>query len=138
MGRTSPREVLPMLKTGSPDCLVERTFTTEISLENTKKTKKERIIPYYRNPLSVAKEYARMIETGEAKSGSDLARKLGISRVRVNHFIRLQKLDASIIQSIENLGDPLTSRIITERMLRPYVRDMKTKDALIKILSTIP
>lgn len=57
----------------------------------------------YRNPLYVAKEYARMIETGEAKSESDLARKLGISRVRVNHFIRLLKLDGSIIRSFLRL-----------------------------------
>ena len=92
----------------------------------------------YHNPLYVAKEYARMIETGEAKNESDLARKIGISRVRVNHFIRLLKLDASIIQTIEKLGDPLQSRIITERMLRPYVRNLKEKDELIKIISTVP
>ena len=82
-----------------PNCLVDRTFTIELSLDNTKKSKKERIIPNYRNPLYVAKEYARMIETGEAKSESDLARKMGISRVRANHFIRLLKLDASICAS---------------------------------------
>lgn len=92
----------------------------------------------YHNPLYAAKEYARMIETGEAKNESDLARKIGISRVRVNHFIRLLKLDASIIQTIEKLGDPLKSRIITERMLRPYVRNLKEKDELIKIISTVP
>lgn len=92
----------------------------------------------YRNPLYMAKEYARMIETGEAKSESDLARKMGISRVRVNQFIRLLKLDTSIIKAIEKFGDPLTSRIITERMLRPYADNIKTKDTLIKILSTIP
>jgi len=127
-----------MLKTGSPDCMADRTFTIEISLANTKKPKKERIIPIYRNPLYVAKEYVRMIETGEAKSESDVARKLGISRVRVNHFIRLLKLDTTIIQSIDKLGDPLKSRMITERMLRPYVRNLDNKDSLIKMLSTIP
>ena len=99
------------------------TFDECINLDNTKKPKKGRILPNYRNPLYVAKEYTRMIETGEAKSESDLARKMGISRVRVNQFIKLLKLDALIIQSIEKLGDPLTSRIVTERMLRPYVRN---------------
>jgi hypothetical protein len=72
-----------------------------------------------------------MIETGEAKNESDLARKLGISRVRVNQFIRLLKLDTSIIKAIEKLGDPLTSQIITERMLRPYVRNSKAKSSSI-------
>jgi len=113
---------------------VERTFTIEFSLDTNKGQKRQRIIPIYRNPLYVAKAYARMIETGEAKSESDLARMIGISRVRVNHFIRLLRLDTSIIQAIETLGDPLTSPIITERMLRPYVHDMKTKAALIKIV----
>jgi len=86
---------------GSPDCTVERTFTTLVCLENTKKRKREPINPNYRNPIYVAKEYAQIIETGEAKSESDLARKMGISRVRVNQFIKLLKLDALIIRSIE-------------------------------------
>ena len=124
---------------GSPNCLENRTFTIVLCLDKTKKPKKERIFPNYRNPLLyVAKEYAGMIETGEARSESDLARKMGISRVRVNHFIRLLKLDASIILTIEKLGEPLTSRMITERMLRPYVCNLKKLDSLIKIISTIP
>ncbi len=62
-----------------------------------------------------------MIKTGQAKSEADLARKLGISRVRVNQIIRLLKLDTQIIKQIEKLGDPLSSQIVTERMLRPYI-----------------
>ncbi len=130
--------VNPLYHIGSPDCLENRTFTTVIYLVPTNRPRKERIIPHYRNPLYVAKEYARMIDTGEAKNESDLARKLGISRVRVNHYIRLLKLGASIIQSIEKLGDPYTSRIINERMLRPYVLNPKKKGSLIKIIATIP
>ena len=115
---------------------MDRTFTIAICLDNPQKSKKEWIATNYRNPLYVAKAYARMLETGEAKSESDIARIMGISRARVNQFIKLLKLDTLIHQSIEKLGDPLKSPIITERMLRPYVHDMKTKDALIKILST--
>ena len=62
-----------------------------------------------------------MINSGEVKSEADLARKLGISRVRVNQIVRLLKLDSLIIKHIEKLGDPLPSQIITERMLRPYI-----------------
>jgi len=43
-----------------------------------------------------------MIKTGQAKSEADLARKLGISRVRVNQIMRLLKLDSRIIIQIEN------------------------------------
>jgi len=104
-----------------------------ICLGNNKKLREERILPNYRNPLYVAKEYARTIETGEAKNESDLARKMGLSRVRVNHFIRSLNLDVSIIQYIEKLGDPLTSQMITERMLRPYILNPKAKGYLLKI-----
>ena len=62
-----------------------------------------------------------MIKTGQAKSEADLARKLGVSRVRVNQIIRLLKLDTQIVKQIEKLGDPLSSQIITERILRPYI-----------------
>jgi hypothetical protein len=85
----------------------------------------------------VAKEYAWMLETGEAKSESDLARKMSISRVRFNHFIRLLKLEASIVQTIEKLGDPLASRMINKRMLQPYGRNLENKYSLIQIISTI-
>jgi len=63
-----------------------------------------------------------MIETGQAKNESDLARKIGISRVRVCQYVRLLSLDASIVNALEQLGDPLTERVITERRLRPYLR----------------
>jgi hypothetical protein len=63
-----------------------------------------------------------MIESGQAKNETDLARKIGISRVRVCQYVRLLSLDASVVKALEQLGDPLTERVITERWLRPYLR----------------
>jgi len=63
-----------------------------------------------------------MIESGQAKNESDLARKIGVSRVRVCQYVRLLSLDASIVKALEQLGDPLKERVITERRLRPYLR----------------
>ncbi len=62
-----------------------------------------------------------MIDNGQVKNQSSLARKLGISRVRIHQILNLLKLDSLIIQELKRLGDPLKSRIITERMLRPHV-----------------
>jgi len=76
-----------------------------------------------------------MIEIGQAKNESDLARKIGVSRVRVCQYVRLLSLDGSVIKALEQLGDPLTKRIITERLLRPYLR--KTHKEQQKILSLI-
>jgi len=76
-----------------------------------------------------------MIETGQAKNESDLARKIGVSRVRVCQYVRLLSLDDSVIKALEQLGDPLTERVITERCLRPYLR--KTPKEQIKIYTMI-
>jgi len=62
-----------------------------------------------------------MIDKGQVKNQSDLARKLGVSRARVTQILSLLKLDSLILQELEKLGNPLKSRIITERMLRSYV-----------------
>ena len=76
-----------------------------------------------------------MIESGQAKNESDLARKIAISRVRVCQYVRLLSLDASIVKALEQLGDPLTKRVITERRLRPYLR--KTPKEQLKIYTMI-
>ncbi len=76
-----------------------------------------------------------MIKTGQIKSEADLARKLGISRVRVNQIVRLLKLDTQIVKQIEKLGDPLSSQIVTERMLRPYVGiSLNVQESVLQII----
>jgi hypothetical protein len=62
-----------------------------------------------------------MIDSGQVKNQSDLARKLGISKVRICQILNLLKLNPLIVKELEKLGDPLEAKIITERMLRPYV-----------------
>jgi DNA repair protein RadC len=62
-----------------------------------------------------------MINTGEVNNQADLAKIKGISRARITQILNLLKLDKSIIDKLEKLGDPIKSEIITERMLRPYV-----------------
>ena len=62
-----------------------------------------------------------MIDNGQVINQVELARKLVISRVRVCQILNLLKLNPLIVQELEKLGDPLKSKIITERMLRLYV-----------------
>ncbi|MBE3140778.1 MAG: hypothetical protein IMZ53_09370, partial [Thermoplasmata archaeon] len=69
------------------------------------------------------------------KNQSGLARKVGISRVRICQILNLLKLDSLIIQELEKFGDPLKAKIITERMLRPYVnKSYKEQKAFLNIL----
>ena len=79
-----------------------------------------------------------MIDNGQVKNQSELARKLGISRVRIHQILSLLKLDSLITQELEKFGDPLKSKIITERMLRPYVnKSFREQKELLYILKTL-
>jgi len=109
-----------MLKSGSPDCSIDRTFTSTFYFPH-KAKKTNQISRIYRNPIYLAREYKEMIGTGQVKNQSDLVRKLGISRVHIHQILSLLKLDSLVVQELEKIGDPLKSNIITERMLRPYV-----------------
>jgi len=100
--------------------------------------KATQIVRIYRNPIYLAREYKRVIDSGQVKNRSELARKLGVSRVRVYQILSLLKLDSLIIQELENFGDPLKSRIITERMIRPYVnKSPQEQKALLNILKSL-
>jgi hypothetical protein len=63
-----------------------------------------------------------MINSGEVKNQSDLAHKLGVSRVRISQILSLFKLDIEQIKVIEKLGDPMPKRYISERKLRAFVK----------------
>ena len=79
-----------------------------------------------------------MIDFGEVKSQSELAKLKGISRARVTQILRLLKLNHLIIQELEELGDTFKSKIITERMLRPYVnKSFREQKVLLSILKTL-
>jgi len=82
---------------GSPDWNIDRTFTSTFYFSH-KATKTNQIARIYRIPIYLAKEYKRMIDNGQGKNQSDLARKLSISKARVTQILNLLKLDSLIIQ----------------------------------------
>jgi hypothetical protein len=55
----------------------------------------------------LAKEYKKMIDSGEAKNQADLARIKGVSRARITQILNLLKLNPLIIQELEKFGNPL-------------------------------
>ena len=63
-----------------------------------------------------------MIDSGKVKNQSDLARKLGVSRVRISQVLSLLKLDVKIIEAVEKLADFMPKRYISERKLRAFVK----------------
>ena len=72
----------------------------------------------YRNPVFLAREWNKMLESEEYASQTALGQKLGVSRARVNQMLRLLKLPTKIQEDVIKMGDPLQSRKITERKLR--------------------
>ena len=100
----------------SPDCNIDRTFTYKFyfqtAFEKPSSPKKT-----YRNPIYLAKEYKQMIDSGEVKNQAELARIKGISRARVTQILNLLKLDKSIINNLEQIGDSMDKKVISEREL---------------------
>jgi len=62
-----------------------------------------------------------MIDNGQVKNQADLARKLSISRARVTQVLNLLKLNKDIIRQIEQIGDPMDKKVISERELRKNI-----------------
>jgi len=119
--RTSDKEVLPMLQSGSPDWNIDRTFISTFYFPRTI-TKSNNPKPVYRNPIYLAKEYKEMINSGEVKNQSELAKLKGLSRARVTQILNLLKLSKSIINNLEKLGDPfINKKLISERKLRKMI-----------------
>ena len=118
------REVLPFAQNGSPYKSIDRTFRAVFRLEvlpNGRKPEKTRPKRTYRNPVFLAREWEKMLRSGKSASQTALARKLGVSRVRVTQVLNLLRLAPDVLEKIAGLGDPLTSPAVTERKLRPLV-----------------
>jgi biotin operon repressor len=89
------------------------------------------------NPVSLAWEWENALKSGNYQSQTALARDLGLSRVRVTQVLNLLRLAPEVIEQVAGLGDPLTTRSVTERKLRRLVNlpEEKQKSRLRKMLS---
>ena len=75
----------------------------------------------YRNPIYLAKEYKKIIDSGKVKNQAELARIKGISRARITQILNLLKLDKDTLEMIEQIGDPMDKKIVSERKLRKII-----------------
>jgi hypothetical protein len=58
--------------------------------------------------------------------------------VTVNHFVTLLKLAPEVIEAVEQMGDPMPKRYVTERKLRSLVKLPSARQrAIIKDLGTV-
>jgi hypothetical protein len=109
---------------GSPSRLKARTFRATLRFPDDGKPQGSnacRVSRLYRNPVILAQEWQQAINNGEYRTYAEFAQRQGISRARVTQVLQILKLAPDVLISIVRLGNPLPSRIITERMLRSMV-----------------
>ena len=70
------------------------------------------------------------MEAGNFRSQRAFARAIGLSHARVSQVLSLLRLCSRAQQDLEALGDPLYSRKVTERKLRPIVNLPEDKQEL--------
>ena len=104
----------------SPDCNIDRTFISKFYFQ-TVVEKPSSPNKTYRNPIYLAREYKKMLNSGEIKNQAELARIKGISRARVTQILNLLRLGKNIISNLEQIGDPIDRKVISERELRKII-----------------
>ena len=62
-----------------------------------------------------------MIDSGEIKNQSELAKLKSISRARVTQILNLLRLDKNTIDNLEQIRDPMDKKVISERELRKII-----------------
>ncbi|MBK7580534.1 MAG: hypothetical protein IPI67_10050 [Myxococcales bacterium] len=72
--------------------------------------------------LAKAEEWQGMLDAGEVKRRAELARRAGVSAMRVTQILALLKLDPSIKELIRGLPAGTPERLVTERSLRTVAR----------------
>jgi len=69
------------------------------------------------NPILQALEFQGILTNKEVKSKNELAKKIGLSRVRITQIMNLLKLNPEIIQRLSSF-EPTAFNFLTERRLR--------------------
>lgn len=114
---------MTLKRAGSPHRSIGRTFHAVFEMpvipfnHNLIKVSKRQ----YRNPIYLAREWRRALDSGEYASRTVLARYLKVSKTRVTQIMNLLKLSPEVIEIISLLGDPLRNPVVSERRLRPLL-----------------
>jgi len=81
----------------------------------------------YRNPIFLAREWAEAMEGGNFRTQRAFAKAIGLSHARVSQMLGLLRLCPDAREALDALGDPLYSRKVTERKLRPFTNLTKVE-----------
>jgi len=71
--------------------------------------------------LNKAMEWQRQLDAGEIQNKTEIARREGITRARVNQVMSLLRLAPEFRKQILTMSDIIRTSAVTERRLRPFV-----------------
>jgi hypothetical protein len=116
--------------------MAERTLLWDV-FDYVFEAERRRIRPIrtHRNPIFLAREWAEAMQSGDFRSRRAFAKAVGVSHVRVSQVLGLLRLCPPAVKRLEALGDPLSSRAVTKRKLRPItVLPEKAQESKLKNL----
>lgn len=108
----------------SPSYINKRTFKLKFSLYLAKDKLKKNLktSKVYKNPVYTAMEWKGLLDSGQFKTQAELARHLGVSRVRVVQMLNLLKLDGEVINKLKGLGETFDRKLFGEKTLRGLLK----------------
>ena len=96
----------------------------------------------YTSPLLEARRYAAILERDPfVKTQADLARELGVSRVRITQVMSLLRLAPAIQDQLLRLADQTALRFFSENRLRPLTQiedPARQLEEFQKLLAQVP
>jgi hypothetical protein len=101
---------------------VRSTLVIDLARERKRRVSKPLERPLVSHLLEKAEEWQGHLDRGEVLNRAELARREGISAMRVSHLLALLKLHPRIRAAIKGLPPGTPRSVISERRLRPLTR----------------
>jgi hypothetical protein len=90
----------------------------DLARERKRKEERELATPHVVHLVRKAEEWLRLLDRGEVKNRAALARRFGVSAMRVTTILALNKLHPDIRAAVLALPPGTLERLITDRKLR--------------------
>jgi hypothetical protein len=94
------------------------TLVIDLARERKRKEERELTTPHVVDLVRKAEEWQGLLDRGEVKNRAELARRFGVSAMRVSIILALLKLHPDIRAAIRALPPGTPERLLTERKLR--------------------
>jgi hypothetical protein len=104
---------------GDPSKNFTSAFVIDLTRERKRRQSRQLRVPRIVRLLDQAVEFQRILDSGEVRFRADLARRTGLSAMRVTQILALLRLAPPIVDYIRALPARMAERAVTERGLRP-------------------